>query len=175
MEWTLFWVIFLFLSGLGLIVQGVFGIKGSAGRWMLAMFLILLGLKLLIQHLPASDRPVHILERFPEDTLMLRTFSGDEIDVIFNSKVLIVAPSLTDTTYGTLDISTVFGTTRLVIPDSLNVEILVDAVFSACKLPDGSTVHFGSANFSHGKTSDTEPLRIRADVIFGTMDVMLVR
>lgn len=170
MPWSLFWILFLVVGGLGLIVIGAFGMKMPTGRWLFAVFLILLGIKLLVGEIPDGIAERKWDDEF-SDTLRAGGDQNKEINIVFQSGTILLDPGMIGDGTESFSVNTVFGITDLVVPDTLNVHILVDAVFSSCVFPDGRNLHFGSDDYVQENNNASGTVNVRADVVFGTFRI----
>ena len=167
MTWNLFWILFLFISGLGIVTAGLFNLKISSDRIILATLLILLGIKIMVNRLPEREvnrwDNTEFLSPDPEQVI--------EKNIIFRGDVFLQPDQHIETPGGTVDLNIVFGAAVLLIPDTMNVRILTDAVFASCGFPDGTSTHFGSRTYWHRADTGQPDLTIRADVVFGSLQI----
>ena len=164
----LFWGLILIVIGLSIIFRIFFDI--NVFRIVIAIVFILIGIKILI------GKPVlHA--------------SGNENDVFFGEKMISSMPEdgmtyntvFGKTTYDFRDIklegedaritiSTVFGSTDIILPPSVPVKIKAEAAFAEARMPNHNTVAFGSIIYVSDNVSDTASvLEIEAHVVFGAL------
>jgi len=163
----LFWGIILIALGLSIIFKVIFGI--SIFRIVIAAAFILLGIVILIGkpsfNSKRDDRDVI----FGEKKYKMSQMQNSEYNTIFGKTVYdfrdidSLPPGKTK-----LKFNTIFGSTDILLPSNIPVQIKADAVFSAAKLPNGNTVAFGNASYkSASSDTSSSSLYIETSVVFG--------
>lgn len=166
----LFWGIILIIIGLSIIFKLFFDI--SIMRIVIAVAFILIGVRLLIGK--PFMREKYMDENnviFGERTLTGLPENGKEYNTIFGKTVydLRNVDPLKEP-YTKITINTIFGSTDVLLSDSIPVIIKADAVFSEARMPNNNTVAFGSSHYRSPNTTDSSAvLEIDGHVVFGSL------
>lgn len=170
---ALFWGLFLILIGLALIVKFVFNLDIPVFRIAVALFLIMIGIRLLIR-----DGRIFWFRQDENDILFRDTvIKGKELrekeyNVIFGRSVFDLRDIDTTDLPKNLHINTVFGSTRVMINKDIPLIITGDAVFAGARLSSGNSTVFGEMSFkSSSFKPDKDYLQVKADVIFGAFEL----
>lgn len=167
----LFWGLILIIIGLSIIFKVLFDI--SIFRIVIAAVLILIAIKIMIgkpiMHTDDNDNVVMFGERHytiaPKDKTEYSTVFGK------TSYDLREVQSL-DELHTRMEFNTVFGSTEILLPDSIPVKIKTEAVFGVAEMPNGNSVSFGSTKYSSEDImTDAQLLEIEANVVFGGMKI----
>jgi predicted membrane protein len=167
----LFWGIILIVIGLSIIFRVFFDI--SILRIVFAVAIILVGIKILIGkpkiHISHKENQVLFGERSYRTTSVDQT----EYNTIFGKSVYDFRDiKKLDTGKNRIEVNTVFGSTELILPDSVPVRIKADAAFAAAQMPNGNSVAFGTINYNNEiADSASDYLYIEANVVFGDLKV----
>jgi predicted membrane protein len=165
----LFWGLILIAIGLSIIFKVIFGI--SIGRIIIAVVLILIGIKILIGKrsfdFSSNENDVIFSERYVTEFPQ----SGKEFNTIFGKTVFNFSDAAIPTNKSlNLEFNTIFGSSELVLPPGLPVSIKAEAVFGSISLPNQNTAVFGSANYiSDHDSSISKFVNIKANAVFGNM------
>lgn len=169
----LFWGILLILIGLGIVIRVVFNINFPLIKFIIAFFLIFVGIKLLVGNFNFwhghSDENTTI---FSESRISGLDSDYKDYNIIFGSSIIDLRD--VDLSQGSkeIEINTIFGGTVVKINEETPVVIKTDVVFANAKLPNGNTSTFGTGRFkSNSFAQDTSHIYIKADVIFGDFKV----
>jgi predicted membrane protein len=168
----LFWGIILIVIGLGIIFRMIFDI--SIFRVIFAVLIILFGIRILIGKQPnlfSTHSENQVI--FGEKNIQSTPANNTEYNTIFGksvydfSQINKLSPGRTK-----LKVNTIFGSTQILLPDSIPLKIKADAVFGSACMPDGNTMAFGTVNYN-SINSDSAPsyLYIEASVVFGNLDI----
>ena len=166
----LFWGLILIVIGLSIIFRIFFDI--NVFRVVIAIVFILIGIKILIGrpvfHSTEGENDVFFGEKMissmPEDGMTYNTIFGRTIyDFRDTNRV----------DQGTrISVSTVFGSTEILLSPSVPVKIKADAAFAEVKMPNNNSVSFGNITYvSDNVTDTTSVLEIDAHVVFGTLKI----
>ncbi len=169
MNCSIFWGILLVLIGLSLIIKVVFNIDLPLIRIFIAFFLIFLGIRLFI------GKNGHILRNqenasnvFFTERVITDVKNGSEYNFVFGKGVLdlrnITVPDSEDYT---LKVNTVFGGSEILTGDSLNLRVRSNSAFGAVRMPDGTTVAFGSKTYTSDSLISKPVIRIEINTVFG--------
>jgi hypothetical protein len=169
----LFWGLFLILIGFALIIKYVFNLEIPVLRVAIAVFLILIGIRLLLKNrwewnISSSDHDVIFTER---------TFRGSEIEkseynIIFGHAIFDLTDLDSTDLPKKIKINTVFGGTQVKINEDIPLLVSGDAVFAGARLSDENSTVFGELSFkskTYEKQSDC--LHLESDVIFGAFEL----
>ena len=168
----IFWGIILVIVGLSIIFRVVFDI--NLFRVLIAVLLILLGIKILIRNkgifsFSSGKNDVIFSERIVSGTPNNRT----EYNVMFGKSVFDFRDiDFTDEMPVRLKINTVFGAAVVKIKEDCPVKIKAGTAFAVAKMPDGNTIAFGSSQYA-SSTYDASRnyLYIDANTVFGSLEV----
>jgi len=169
----LFWGVLLILIGLAAIFKVVFDV--NLFGVVFALFLIFLGISMLVGKPWMFHR-----NKGPHDTMFedrtVREQPADhsEYNVIFGKSVYdFTSVDFPDERPVHVKINTIFGHSVVQVDRKVPVIIKSDAVFGSASMPDGSSVSFGSLQYSSDAYHpDSVALVIEAPVVFGAVQVV---
>lgn len=168
---AIFWGIILIFIGLSLIVKVVFQIDFPIFKILLAVILILLGIKILFGdfHIFRSISggsggetvfSERYFEQIPADNQFSAVFGSNKID-------------LTDIEIDEakkIKVNVAFGNTEIILSNDIPVKIKVEVAFGSAKLPEGESGGFGATNYeSPDYIEGTPALIIKGNVAFGEL------
>ena len=167
-----FWGILLVIIGLSIIFRIVFDI--NLFRVLIAVFLILIGIKILV-----GDKGIFNFRTVKSDVFFgERSFSGTpdnktEYNVIFGKSEFDFRDiDFRDEKPIRLKINTIFGGAVIKVNEDAPVKIKVNAAFAGARMPDGNTVAFGSSQYTSSNFDVSRNyLFIDASVVFGGVEV----
>jgi hypothetical protein len=169
MSSSIFWGIILILIGLSLILKVVFHVDFPFFKFLFAFFLIYLGIRVFIGKdfrlfSDAGDEQTII---FSQRTIT-RVENGKEYNVIFGNGIFDLRNFQDSTDEKTeIKLNTIFGSSEVLINDSVSLEIKAHTVFAGSKMPDGNTTAFGESGYSNRGNSLPTNLRIESNTVFG--------
>ena len=169
MSSSIFWGIILILIGLSLILKVVFNVDFPFFRFLFALFIIYLGIRIFIgkDFRFFSDANDEQTVTFSQRTIT-RIENGKEYNVIFGNAIFDLRNYPYDTTEGmTITMNTIFGSSEVLINDSIPMEIKSHTVFAGSKMPDGNTSAFGETSFKNSSYTNAPLLKIESNTIFG--------
>ncbi len=156
----LFWGILILLIGLSIVLKYAFHIEIPLVRIFLGIIIILIGLRLIIgQTVKTGITHTEGKKYFH--------LSGNS-DVIFSSATI----DLTRIKEGQklpAEISVVFGSAVVIIPDSINLEVFSTTVFGTTVLPDRSYAGFGEDRYLIKNDPGGTNHRIQVTTVFGKL------
>lgn len=166
--------IFMIVLGLGLIIRVVFHLDFPVGRFILALFIIFIGLKVLMGHRldfywhGESDKDVIFSER----NIDASPLDEKEYNVVFGSaKIDLTAVDL-ENEKKSLKVNAVFGGVEIKVSKSIPLMVKAETVFGAVNSPREGVGGFGSSVFkSDNFKSDKPYLYIKASSVFGGIDI----
>jgi hypothetical protein len=169
MNVSIFWGIVLILIGLSLILKVVFNVDFPFFKFLFAFFLIYLGIRIFIGkdfHLFSDVNDEHTVV-FSQRTLT-HVEDGKEYNVIFGNGIFDLRnfqPSGEKEVR--VKLNTVFGSSEVLINDSLPLEVRAHTVFAGSKMPDGNVSAFGETKYENLNYADTTLLKIESSTVFG--------
>ena len=173
----LFWGLFLIFVGLALIIKFVFDLEIPVLRIALAVFLIMIGIRLLLRN--RWDWNVSPDERdviFRETTFHGSDIDRSEYNVIFGQAVFDLTDLDSTDLPKTITINTIFGGSQVKISEEMPLLVSGDAVFAGAKLSSGNSTVFGELSFkSKSFNQQSDYLHIKSDVIFGAFELKIER
>jgi predicted membrane protein len=137
----LFWGIVLIIFGLSIIF--------SIFRVIFAVVIILFGIRVLIGKPNFFSTHSENQVIFGEKNVQSAPVNNTEYNTIFGKSVYDfrhidnLSPGRTK-----LKVNTIFGSTQILLPDTLPVKIKADVVFGSVTMPDGNTMAFGTVNYN---------------------------
>jgi hypothetical protein len=169
MSSSIFWGIILILIGLSLILRVVFHIDFPFFKFLFAFFLIYLGIRVFIgkDFRLFSDAGDEHSVVFSQRTIT-HVENGKEYNVIFGNGIFDLRNFQDSTDEKTeIKLNTVFGSSEVLVSDSMAVEIKAHTVFAGSKMPDGNTTAFGESEYSTTGNGQLPNLRIESNTVFG--------
>lgn len=166
-----FWGIILIVFGIGIILKVIFGV--SVFRILIAVFFILIGLKILVGksaiNINSNEKDVIFNDRrytvFPDQSTEFNTIFGKSTYDFRDAKMPVDLPL-------ELEFSAIFGHTELLLPPGLGVKIKAEAVFGSIQLPNNNTVNFGDSYYTSKHDTITDNLiNIKASAVFGNIEI----
>ncbi len=158
---NIFWGILLVLWGASLILK-TFNINMPLAKIFLAVIIIMFGIKLLIG---TSNKAVKS-ERSPGKTYV-RTNKSGEYNMIFSSGRFDLTDLEEDA--NDIEITVVFGSAEVVLPNHLQFDIEPTTVFGATVLPERSQYGFGDSHFQAG-SGQGRAIHIESNAVFGRIE-----
>jgi hypothetical protein len=169
MSSSIFWGIILILIGLSLILKVAFNVDFPFFKFLIALFLIYLGIRVFIGKdfrlfSDANDEHTVI---FSQRTIT-SVENGKEYNVIFGNGIFDLRnfqPSAGEEI--TVKLNTVFGSSEVLVNDSIPLEVNAHTVFAGSRMPDGNISAFGEAKYKNGVYGDAPLLKIESNTVFG--------
>lgn len=167
----MFWGIILIVIGLSIVMKAVFDI--SVFRVLFAVFLILLGVKILVGKSAFNFSPKHSEAIFNDKNYYDLPLKDTEYSTVFGKSIFDFREAPIPTSkYLKLEFNTVFGDTEIRLPEGLPVKIKATAVFGSAKLPNNNTAVFGDATYvSDHDTTASEFVHIEVNTVFGNTEI----
>jgi predicted membrane protein len=167
----LFWGIILIVIGLSIIFRVFFDI--SIMRIVFAVVIILIGIKILVGKPKFFSSHDENQVLFGERAYKATSVGQTEYNTVFGKSVYDFRDiKKLDSGKNRIEVNTVFGSTELIIPDSIPVKIKADAAFAAARMPNGNSVAFGTINYNNESADSAgDYLYIEANVVFGDLKV----
>ncbi len=145
-----FWGVLLLLWGLSLILKGLNIVDLPLVKIFIAIVIILFGLRLLIG-------PRHFRTHSVRGSI---TSSGStEYTSVFGSQTVDLTDIKPDA--APLDVTAVFGSTYVILPNDINFEITPTAVFGSCTVPPKP---------SQAQSNPAGKIFIEANAVFGKVE-----
>lgn len=169
----IFWGILLILIGLGIVIRVVFNIDFPLIKFVIAFLFIFIGIKIIFGNFRAWDGKVdESTTIFSESRIDGMGEKYKEYNVIFGSSIIDLREIDLSEESKELKVNTIFAGTVIKIDDKTPVKIKADAVFAGADLPKGNASVFGTSRYeSETYKPDTNYLYIRADVVFGGLEI----
>ncbi|OFX85714.1 MAG: hypothetical protein A2W99_05945 [Bacteroidetes bacterium GWF2_33_16] len=169
----MFWGILLILIGLGIVIRVVFNIDFPIVKFIIAFFFIFLGIKILLgNHTFWKVRHDENTTMFGERRVEGLDAEHKEFNVIFGSNMIDLRDI--DLSQGSkeINVNVIFGSTDIKISEKTPIRIKAEAVFGSAQMPNGNNASFGSTQYkTEAFSKDTNYLYIKADVVFGGIEV----
>lgn len=178
-----FWAIVVLALGAGMLVNGLFKTDFPIGKILFGGVLVLAGIQVLTgkRIFPARDESRHqalFAERnqvvFGRQKVLSEDIreNGTELAVVFGEQ-LIDLRDLDTLAITFLEVSTVFGESTIYVRQGQAYVLEVSSVFAGVRLPNGEQLSFGDKTYrSAAATGAEKPLRLKVDVVFGSVRVI---
>ncbi len=164
----LFWGVLLILLGLSVILKAVFHIDLPLFRILFAVLLIYLGVRVLVGERGCGPGGHSVLFGRQD----LRPVDGqDRYAIIFAQGSLDLSELAAAGTSRTIELSTIFGEGRLIVPQGVPFRIEASAAFASVRLPNGNSVAFGTMRHADNWTDGGPGLDLRVHAVFGEVTV----
>jgi len=171
MSSSMFWGILLIIIGLGIIFRVVFGFEFPILRFIIALFLIYLGIKVFFGNSGILNF------KYKENDAVFKEISvkgnpeHDEYNVLFGKSEFDLRDINLDEGSVNLKVNTIFGNSMILVNENTPVRFRIDAVFADARLPNGNTAVIGNNQYeSEGFNEKENHLYIKADVVFGAVE-----
>lgn len=156
----LFWGILISLIGISIVLKYAFHIEFPFVRIFFGIIIILIGFRLILGHTGKSYSKT-------------RTYAKNQIlaannDVVFSSATIDLS-SIEEEKQLPSEISVVFGSAVVIIPDTLNLEVFSTTVFGTTMLPDRTYAGFGEDRYLIQNIPDVKVHRIQVTTVFGKL------
>jgi hypothetical protein len=169
MSSSIFWGVILVLIGLSLILKVAFNVDFPFFKFLFALFLIYLGIRIFI----GKDFRL-FSNAYDEHTVIFsqRTITsienGKEYNVIFgNGRFDLRNLQYREGEEISVRMNTIFGSSEVLINDSIPLEIKAHTVFAGSKMPDGNTSAFGESKYKSSSYNNAPLIRIESNTVFG--------
>lgn len=169
----IFWGMLLILIGLGVVIRVVFNIDFPLIKFIIAFFFIFIGIKILLGNFGSWHGKVdENTTIFSESRVNGLEEDYKEYNVLFGNSIIDLRDIDLSKGSKEINVNTIFAGTEIKINENTPVRIKADAVFASADLPKGNSSAFGTARYeSETFSSDTNYLYIKADVVFGSVEV----
>jgi predicted membrane protein len=199
---SLIFGIFVILFGLSIIINIVFKVDIPVFKICIGLFFLYLGFRMIFgsmycnrmnnsgstffcsRHYNASDenenteKTVIINKDGHSDTVYTESekssFMGNkkQYDIVFGSSVIDLREIVLKENVTTVNINTVFGSSKIFINKNIPYKITTDVAFGSVKLPDGNSAGFGNSKLTNTSINDTTKyLNIKVNVVFGSSEI----
>ena len=167
-----FWGILLVIIGLSIIFRFVFDI--NIFRVLIAVFLILVGIKILV-----GDKGIFDFKSqkddviFGQKTIKSTPDNRTEYNVIFGkSEFDFRDVDFKDSKPIRIKVNTIFGSSQIMLSKDTPVKIKANSAFAGARMPDGNSNAFGTLVYTSSNfNSEGSYLYIEADVVFGGLEI----
>lgn len=173
MNWSIFWGIFLVLLGLSFIIKVVFNVDIPIIKFLIGFFFIYLGIKLFIgkDFSIFSHRNDENVVAFGQKTIR-DVNDSKEYNVVFGRGIIdLRSIDLSEQETVKIRINTVFGSSDVLLNDTIPFKIEATTAFAEAKLPDGNSTAFGTINYENFEKNDTSfrypVLIVESTTVFG--------
>jgi hypothetical protein len=163
------WGLLLVLLGLSILSKTIFGFAIPFIRILLAIYLMYIGFMLLMG---AMGYSTNIFFPFTSNKSKIKYMSHSKTSysVVFTNGTIDLSDLTITQQPTTVDISTVFGNSTLILDPALPTQITVNNVFSRTLLPDGTEfTAMSEKTVTIGPENQSPHLIIKANVVFGNL------
>jgi len=170
----LFWGSVFILIGITIILKVVFDIEIPVFRLIFGFLFILIGIQILFGK-PFMKRPFHAGEGDVMFTEGRQHFNPaqKEYNTIFGKNNLDLSGWNEKSGIFRIEVNTIFGNTRVQIPEKIPLKIKSDTVFGNSLFPDQSVNGFGSHIYTSQSFKEGKPyLFIELNTVFGLSEIL---
>jgi predicted membrane protein len=158
----LFWGILIIVIGISIVMKHAFNIDFHLVRIFFGIIIILFGVKMITgwggkPHSKGKDIGI----------VRINDNNGD-YDVVFSDTTLDLTNEILNNNVPK-EINVVFGSARILVPDSINLDISTTTVFGYTELPNRSNAGFGGGHYKIGSDNQKPTYRIETNTIFGSL------
>jgi hypothetical protein len=160
----LFWGVFLLAAGLIIMLKLVFNLQVSAGKLIVGLLILMIGVSLLMNSAGWS---------FFDKNAKLNSFSSGQVtEIVSPNEYTVVFGSSTYDASGlkpgdTVKINCAFGSCRVILPKG-DVYVTASCAFGSVRLPDGRNFSFNSSSYGKDKEG---AVRVDISCAFGSINV----
>lgn len=170
MSFTLFLSLFFIGAGLGLVLKAAFKLDLPMPRYLLGVFVLLIGIHFLIVQLNKSGETDTYTVFMNNRSFNHSISNSNEYVVVFGNSSIDLKNVNPDKSPKEISISVVFGNADVYLPDSMPYIIESNIAFGGT---DGNGPHNGGigdfTSYSSDFSADTTYLIIHANVSFGSI------
>lgn len=163
----LFWGSFLIVIGLSIILKATFNISIPVVRIFFALFFVYLGISIITGGFGLKNNAIF------SDIKITNPVNNEEYSIIFGQgKIDLSSIPVTDQKQF-YKINVVFGSSDIIINNSLPYTVKTSAVFSGVKTPDGNITSFGNNVFhSNNSTQSDGLITIELNSVFSGVQIL---
>ena len=156
----LFWGILISLIGLSIVLKYAFHIQLPLVRVFFGIIIILIGLKIIVGQASRHQAKSH-------NYSTIYHYSRD-YDVVFSSTTIDLSKYESGQKIPG-EISVVFGSAVVIVPDTMNLEVSSTTVFGTTIMPDRSYAGFGEDRYMIKNNPDAPVNRMETTTVFGKL------
>jgi predicted membrane protein len=177
--------VLVMLLGLTMILNIIFHVHIPFFKIAIALFFIWIGVRMLTGSF-GCKRNIYCTNNnsnnnsnsviFGSNNFTYKPGEINKFNVVFGNATLDLT-HVPDTilTNEEIEVNTVFGETKIILPDSIPVTVNADAAFGEVRLPNQATATFGSAVFKTPVFDHSRPeLTLKVSTVFGSTKVNVV-
>lgn len=163
-----FWGGLIVLIGLSIILH-VVGIRFPLFRVIIGLLFVYLGVSIMVGGFRRRSRAAVF-----SDVKVEHKGKAGDYDVVFGKGEIDLTKVDLEGATRHVDVSTVFGSSTIVIDPKTPVKLVLSSAFGGGQLPDGNTVAFGEYTYKTDAYQEGEPyLYVKASNVFGGTEVKL--
>jgi hypothetical protein len=164
----LFWGIIVVLIGLSIILNVVLGVKIPLIRIIFGLLLIYWGVTLLV----GSSFRLRSRGTSAFSDADIRVTETGKQDVIFGRATIDLTGLALKPGANRYEVDAIFGSALITLDSKTPARVRVSSAFGSARLPDGNIIAFGDRDWSSpGLNRDSGYLDLKADVVFGSLEV----
>ncbi len=162
---SLFWGILICLIGLSIIFKYVFNIDLHLVRIFLGIIIVLFGVKLIIGY-SAKHRI--------RESIITPSNKSQEYNMIFTGGTIDLT-NLDIQKLNDMEINIIFGSAKILFPDTVSLDVESTTVFGATVLPNRSIGGISSETFVFNENVSKPKLHLETNVIFGRLEFEVIQ
>lgn len=170
MNFTLFLALFIIAAGTGYLLKHAFHIDLPMPRFLLGVFIVLVGVHFLINQLENEQEPPSDRVLFSNKNFAHHISGEDEYAVVFGRSTIDLSKARLDDSLPHIAVAVVFGSAEVYLPDSIPFRIINNIAFGAT---DGNGPNNSGLGDYRSESENFLPNRnhliIEADVVFGSI------
>ncbi len=167
------------LLGLSMILNIIFHVHIPVFKIAIALFFIWIGIRMLTGSF-GCKRSVHYSDSnsviFGSNKFNYKPGEVNKFNVVFGSATLDLS-QVPDSIFSDeeVEVNTVFGEMKVILPDSIPVSVKADAAFGEIRMPNQSTANFGSSEYKTPVFDHSKPeLKVKISTVFGSTHVRII-
>ena len=163
----LLWGLLLVLLGLSILSKTIFGFAIPFIRIIFALYLLYIGFMLLLSAVGYNTN-IFFLLGSNKSKIKHMSHSKTSYSVVFANGTIDLSDLTITQQPTTIDISTVFGNSTLILDPAIPTQITVNNTFARTLFPDGTDfTAMGEKQIRFGTDDQNAQLIIKANVVFG--------
>lgn len=168
---SVFWGIFLLVSGLLLIIKYIFKLNMPFGRVIFGVFIICIGISLLFfkESSYSYKNANNII--FNNGNLVVSDSDGD-YNVIFSNGTVDLTQLKNNESTKRIKINSVFSKATVLIDSKQSYKFDINTAFGDTSSPDNKHYSFGEYNYTANPDSSQTPIDVETSTVFGSMDIV---
>jgi len=173
---SFFWGILLVIIGLSIIIKVVFQIDIPVFRLIIAFLFIYIGVKVLTGNFHRNNDNHQSDVIFGNSKFSFKDQTPSEQNIVFGRSIIDLRQVDSTKLPAQMEINIVFGAAEIILPENVQIQIKVDAVFSGTTLPNNNTSAFGTTYYETPGFETGKPcLFLKINVVFSGATIRIFK